>query len=445
MAIFKYITENGTGIDLKQVEADLSGNESNKEEIEDATVKTDAEVDIKKVEEDLSGNESNKEEIEDATTKTDDGIDLKQVEDDLSDNASNEEEIEAAGEGLVGDPVEEAFYIMYETTYNMNELMKAVGIAELKEAYNGKELILEAVDINAFFTRIVEMLKSALNKIKTIVNEFLTKHMNIAKSDKELVSKHKDAIIKGFDSDEFKINGFVFEDDISFKRDELIEKYDMIDPNKFSHKFHEWCDKYRMENATDEEANNAFDSDALNNEKANLYKAISEVYAVKVESDKDISSALSKKFRNNADDAVDLKDKIDANKIIAILNNDTTAQTLKADFLKLQKDYNAIIDAIYTAQKKYSNKETADNKMFMVANYYSKLAIAIRNTINVVFATVIREDKAKRDQARRIAKIAIHSSTIKKASATDEDGNTLKAEVIESAQISNAFANIKIV
>ena len=39
MAVFKYITENGTGIDLKQVEADLSGNESNKEEIEDATTR----------------------------------------------------------------------------------------------------------------------------------------------------------------------------------------------------------------------------------------------------------------------------------------------------------------------------------------------------------------------------------------------------------------------
>lgn len=440
MAIFKYITENGTGIDLKQVEADLSGNESNKEEIENATVKTDAEVDIKKVEEDLSGNESNKEEIENATTKTDDGIDLKQVEDDLSDNASNEEEIEAAGEGLVGDPVEEAFYIMYESTYNMNELMKAVGIAELKEAYNGKELVLEAVDLDAFWENCKKILEKISLKISEIVNNIAMHILNTAKQDEKLYNGNTESIARGLKADKFTFNGFIFAKD-----DEFI-----IDNGKITSSANEivkeFGDKFADARVAMNNSSEEYNADKLEEKKNGIVENMYKNYSINSDKKeiKDLAANISKKLRGGAEEPVELKGKITADDIKAILcNGKNTAQELKAWWNGIRADYIKHIDNI--DKKAKNEKKNNNNDLFVIASFYSKLLVFDRNVTSAVVSAVIKEATAKRNQARRVARAAIHYFTVKKASATDEDVNALKAEVVESAQISNAFANIKIV
>lgn len=444
MAIFKYITENGTGIDLKQVEADLSGNESNKEEIEGATVKTDAEVDLKKIEEDLSGNESNKEEIEDATAKTDDGIDLKQVEDDLSGNASNEEEIEAAGEGLVGDPVEEAFYIMYESTYNMNELMKAVGIAELKEAYNGKELVLEAVDFKAFWERIGEMLERLLANIQKIVADVMAKVKNTSKSDKKFWLENQKEIANGLVNPEFSYNGFKFAD-IKFPEANALKARADKYWNEYESDRNKALEDIKSGNT---EAGNGYSAEDLEAKKKDILVAYYKDYGItdiNGEYDlKDLTRRMSIVFRGGTEPK-ELKGTISADDIKKeLFEGDKTWQTMMSDWAAVKNIYLDNIKLVKGSAKQFDKDN--ENKLFVIASFYSKLIVYDKNVTNAVIGTVLREAVAKRNQARRIAQIAIrHNNIVKKASATDEDGNTLKAEVVESAQISNAFANIKIV
>lgn len=444
MAIFKYITENGTGIDLKQVEADLSGNESNKEEIEDATVKTDAGVDVKKVEEDLSGNESNKEEIEDATTKTDDGVDPKQVEDDLSDNASNEEEIEAADEGLVGDPVEEAFYIMYESTYNMNELMKAIGVAELKEAYNGKELVLEAVDFKAFWERIGEMLERLLANIQKIVADVMAKVKNTSKSDKKFWLENQKEIANGLVNPEFSYNGFKFAD-IKFPEANTLKARADKYWNEYESDRNKALEDIKSGNT---EAGNGYGAEDLEAKKKDILVAYYKDYGItdiNGEHDlKDLTRRMSIVFRGGTEPK-ELKGTISADDIKKeLFEGDKTWQTMMSDWAAVKNIYLDNIKLVKGSAKQFDKGN--ENKLFVIASFYSKLIVYDKNVTNAVIGTVLREAVAKRNQARRIAQIAIrHNNIVKKASATDEDGNTLKAEIIESAQTSNAFANIKIV
>ena len=78
---------------------------------------------------------------------------------------ASREEIEDAQTGLIGDPIEEAFMIMYESEYNYNQIMHTIGIHELAAASMGRDFVLEAADREGFFKRISDWLKDMFAKI----------------------------------------------------------------------------------------------------------------------------------------------------------------------------------------------------------------------------------------------------------------------------------------
>ena len=107
--------------------------------------------------------------VESAVQDPDDiGVDLNQVEKDIAGPdgiEAHRDEVEAAEEGLIGDPVAEAFDIMYEAEYNYNQIMKCIGIHEISEASMGRELVLEAEDSKGFFARVKEILTKMFARI----------------------------------------------------------------------------------------------------------------------------------------------------------------------------------------------------------------------------------------------------------------------------------------
>lgn len=138
--------------------------------------------------------------VESAVQDPDDiGVDLNQVEKDIAGPdgiEAHRDEVEAAEEGLIGDPVAEAFDIMYEAEYNYNQIMKCIGIHEISEASMGRELVLEAEDSKGFFARVKEILTKMFARITKAVKDILAKMDFQAKIDAKILSK-KDEITKG--------------------------------------------------------------------------------------------------------------------------------------------------------------------------------------------------------------------------------------------------------
>ena len=130
------------------------------------------------------------------------GVDLDQIENDIVGDDGNEahnEEIEDAVEGVIGDSLEEAYQIMYESEYNYNMLLQAIGMQELKEAVSGKEYIMEAGSVSAFFGRVKEIFVNMFKKI----TEFFKKVFNSIRSrlvnDKKFISMYESDIRTGAD------------------------------------------------------------------------------------------------------------------------------------------------------------------------------------------------------------------------------------------------------
>lgn len=110
--------------------------------------------------------------IDDTIQTPDDvGVDLDQIEEDIAGKdgiEAHRDEIEYADEEGVGDPLEECATLIYESTYNMNQILKCLQIHDLHEASRGREMILEAVDIAGFFDKIYDALVIAFRKITEV-------------------------------------------------------------------------------------------------------------------------------------------------------------------------------------------------------------------------------------------------------------------------------------
>lgn len=128
------------------------------------------------------------------------GVDLDQVEKDIAGPdgiEAHRDEVEAAEEGMIGDPLEEAYDIMYEAEYNYNQIMKCIGIHEISEASMGREMVLEAADIKGFFAKVKEFLTGMFRRITEVVKKILGKLDTLIRGDKKFVTSNKEAIERG--------------------------------------------------------------------------------------------------------------------------------------------------------------------------------------------------------------------------------------------------------
>ena len=137
-------------------------------------------------------------------TPDDIGVDLDQVEKDIAGEngiAAHQDEVEDAQEGMIGEPVEEFAEIVYESEYNFNQIMQAIGVAELNEAAMGRDMIYEAMTIKSLFEEVKKFIVTNFAKLTKAFKELLAKLDFAAKIDKKFVAKHENAIKEGFNTD----------------------------------------------------------------------------------------------------------------------------------------------------------------------------------------------------------------------------------------------------
>lgn len=112
---------------------------------------------------------------------------------------SHRSDIEAAQAGVVGEPLEEAFTMIYEAEYNYNQIMRCIGMNELKSYTEGKEYVFTEADKTGFFETFKNWLKKAFEKVAEFFQKViasLTETMNI---DKKFVEKHNAEIRAGYE------------------------------------------------------------------------------------------------------------------------------------------------------------------------------------------------------------------------------------------------------
>lgn len=146
-------------------------------------------------------------------TPDDIGVDLDAIEKNIVGDdgcEAHREEIDDAMEGVVGDPLEEAATIMYESEYNFNQLMKCIGMAELSEMAAGRDFVLEAGSENSktFWEKTKEMFKKMFENITRVFRDAISKITTAFAGDGEFVRKHRVEIENGFNNSVWMMDAY---------------------------------------------------------------------------------------------------------------------------------------------------------------------------------------------------------------------------------------------
>lgn len=352
--------------------------------------------------------------LDSVQTPGDVGVDLDQVEKDIvGDNGfeAHSDEVEAAVDGTVGDPIEEAYSIMYESEYNFNQLMRAIGVAELRESSLGREMIFEAADAKGFFDNVKRILKDMFAAIVRTFKKFIVYIQSNIKSDKKFVEKFKDKIIEGGNSD-WTAEGF---------------KYAEATADTFK-----LCDAEGAITDTEEILNKIKSGQSADTDIAKLEENL--------ESVKNSNDADKMRKDLGMDEKVDLnKSYIDGQKVIAILSNDNDAKALKKAYNEIKSSYDKAIKGIDKLKNAISKDypEGSITAAMSVCTMMQKCVVACQNNSNMKHNIGIKYYNGKRNQARKLARLFI--------SAASGNAEPKKSEKLAGTQESAGFFNIKMI
>ena len=112
---------------------------------------------------------------------------------------SHRAEIEDAQTGVVGEPLEEAFMMIYEAEYNYNQIMRCIGMNELKSYSEGKEYVFTEADKAGFFETFKSWLKKAFEKVAEFFQKIIASLTEMVGIDKKFVEKHNAEIKAGYE------------------------------------------------------------------------------------------------------------------------------------------------------------------------------------------------------------------------------------------------------
>lgn len=118
-------------------------------------------------------------------------IEKATVEDINAEYAEESEQKELDGQDLDSNPMEEAAIAIYESERNWNMILKVMGQHELQEATRGREVVMEAVDVKAWFAKIKEFFVDLWKKVSDAVS-------NWASEVKGAINKQKSKIDEKF-------------------------------------------------------------------------------------------------------------------------------------------------------------------------------------------------------------------------------------------------------
>lgn len=326
--------------------------------------------------------------VEDTIQTPDDiGNDLDQIEKNIAGPDGIEghrEEIEDAETGVVGDPLEESYMAMYESEYNYNQLMKAIGTVELREMSNGRDIVIEAVDIKAFFDnikKIVKKLFEAITKAVVKVIDELTLHYE---SDAKWIRENKQNILAGADKG-LEVTGFDFPDAINILR--------YVSPLKTYN--------IRYDKDIDSAKNgNGVKLKKIEDAKKDYLTAITGDSSI--DNIEDMKSYITNKLFGSKDVVKFPADREVAEDAIDLLSSNRDISRLRNSYKNTKEYYNSIMKKISDLESSAS-KEKDNNLVMSVINYYSSLFIFGSNIFNMAQSIALKAARTKRSQARRIA------------------------------------------
>lgn len=310
----------------------------------------------------------------------------------------------------VSDNVEEAVSdIILSSERNWSMLMKTVGIAELTAMEADGDVIYEAVDVKAFFTKIKDFFKNILDKIaalfKKLVEVVQDWYSDIKKSFNDKKFKDLTSVPDGF-----KYQGYIFSDDLTkpFSKDleTCINTIDLIsdsylekefsvdsfvkDPKAFKDSVNKWLNKVNSQETKD----------------MIITKIRSYLLDEKLSGDYDWNREIFKHFRKGKDKPEEITaNRIDIAKYKSEINNSlpSVKRSVKESYNRAQKDvdnYLKVIDQTIYAYK----SEDIDNEQGFLDVLVTLKRIGVKYTqeyLNAATAICAGQVRALADQSKQ--------------------------------------------
>ena len=325
------------------------------------------------------------------------GVDLDAVEKAIIDHA-DEHDYCCIDKSHYESPVEECAAIMYESEYNFNQIMKCIGINELKEFSNGRDLILEGADLHAFFERVKQLIVKMAEGFMAMCQKAFTAIKNAITADKKLIGEYAKDIEVGFGKD-----GWKFEN--AWDLEALNAKYNPLKQSIADVDFEELI--------KDAENNVLLDGDTFSHT-----AAVKRISGVEVSDEGNAAAqmkeALNKKFFVSTTYESGAGNEL-LNTVMGILKNTSDINELNTAYADIKNGYKELLNKL----KLFENSarvgkfvgNVADDKdgaksMGQVQNVltkYIELAKFEKNIQHNYFIVCLSAHKARRNQARKMA------------------------------------------
>lgn len=325
------------------------------------------------------------------------GVDLDAVEKAIIDQ-TDEHDCCDIDKSHYESPVEECAAIMYESEYNFNQIMKCIGINELKEFSNGRDLILEGADLHAFFERVKQLIVKMAEGFMAMCQKAFTAIKNAITADKKLVGEYAKDIEVGFGKD-----GWKFEN--AWDLEALNAKYNPLKQSIADVDFEELI--------KDAENNVLLDGDTFSHA-----AAVKRISGVEVSDEGNAAAqmkeALNKKFfvsttyESGADNEL-------LNTVMGILKNTSDIDELNTAYADIKNGYKELLNKLKLFENAARVGKFVDNiaddkdgakSMSQVQNVltkYTELAKFEKNIQHNYFIVCLSAHKARRNQARKMA------------------------------------------
>lgn len=129
---------------------------------------------------------------------------IKEIEDIVNDQDANAEEQDDAQEAEFGpsegvdDILDETYMAIAEAENEFNQITMAIGLKELSEAVNGREMIYEAPDIKGYLTKAKNWVVSFFKKVWSVLKRFAANLASVFKTNKGFANKYESQIKEGY-------------------------------------------------------------------------------------------------------------------------------------------------------------------------------------------------------------------------------------------------------
>lgn len=339
------------------------------------------------------------------------GVDLDQVEKDIAGPdgiEAHRDDVEAAEEGLVGDPLEEAYHIMYEAEYNYNQIMRAIGMQEISEAAMGRELVLEAADIKGFFAKVKEFFVTMFKRITETVKKVLAKLDFQAKADKKFVAENRKKIEAGAKLGKWEFEGYTFEE---LGLSKMIDN-GTADAAKDVFAYLDKVAAAEDSESASEIAAKLFDKAAGDN-RTEIEIAIEGLTGYKCENLSELAKKLVEVLRG---DKKKITDTGMGKEVCDILAGDRETAKIREQYKNIKAAFAHDMKVIADMESKVAKEDKYASLKLRVCSEGIKLIKAEKNVMNTVYGVHMKLARAKRAQARTMAHFFLdtYEKTVKK-------------------------------